>query len=108
MPLLSGMRRLTAGLLLALALLLAGCAQPTDWTKAQEGEIALTDAYEAMGTKPYPLTAPVIVGCGYWRNPGEEQRRPLTNLVTYNKDPETLEWLTGPQDWSDRMCAAAS
>lgn len=93
------MRRLAAAVLLPF--LLAGCA---DYSKAGKDETRLDWMYEAMN-QTYPLTKPVIIGCDYYREIGEKERHPIPELVKYNADQRSFDWMTGASDWSDRMCA---
>lgn len=98
------MRRCWIVVPLLLLVGLAGCGP--DYTQAGEDEVPLASMYEAAAAEPYPLTAPVIVGCNYFRIPGEKEQRPLGELINYNANPDSFEWITGAQEWSERMCAS--
>lgn len=92
-------------MLLLAVVLLAGCG--TDYDKAGPGEVDLVAAYEATG-EPYPMTEPIIVGCDYFRIPGESERRPLGQLPDLNKNPDDIYELAKPVEWAAKMCASSS
>lgn len=95
------MRRYAALLLLPLALV--GCGQNYD--EPAKDEVRLDWMYEATSRGDYPLTQPVIVGCGYFRLVGQKERHNLAELEQFNAQPGSQEWLTGSAEWSERMCA---